>query len=84
MFPVDTMKTHMQVHTREAPATLYELVRSCGAPRLWRGVQTMFAGAQPSSPPPQCLVRVHATARVQAASQRTRRTFLCTRAASRC
>lgn len=47
MFPIDTMKTHMQVRSATT-ANLYELVSSCGVPRLWRGVQTMFAGCIPA------------------------------------
>ena len=47
MFPVDTLKTHIQVH-RATPMSLFELISSCGVPRLWRGVQTMFAGCIPA------------------------------------
>ena len=47
MFPIDTMKTHMQVH-RAPTSTIFELITSCGVPRLWRGVQTMFAGCIPA------------------------------------
>ena len=47
MFPIDTMKTHMQVRSA-SPATIFELVAACGVPRLWRGVQTMFAGCIPA------------------------------------
>ena len=47
MFPIDTMKTHAQV-LRATPSTIAELVASCGVPRLWRGVQTMFVGCIPA------------------------------------
>ena len=46
MFPMDTMKTHMQVSN--TTVKLSELIASCGVPRLWRGVQTMFAGCVPA------------------------------------
>lgn len=47
MFPVDSVKTHMQV-SRTSVATISEMIKSCGVPRLWRGVQTMFTGCIPA------------------------------------
>jgi len=47
MFPIDTMKTHMQVRA-STPSSLLELVRAQGTPRMWRGVQTMLAGCIPA------------------------------------
>jgi len=47
MFPVDTVKTHMQVNAATR-ATLLEMVQAQGVPRMWRGVQTMFAGCVPA------------------------------------
>ena len=49
MFPIDTIKTHVQVSgISPGSATITELLASCGVPRLWRGVQTMFAGCIPA------------------------------------
>lgn len=45
MFPVDTMKTHMQVGST---AHISELVTAGGFIRMWRGVQTMFIGCIPA------------------------------------
>ena len=47
MFPIDTIKTHMQVSRMTSPG-IQELIASAGVPRLWRGVQTMFAGCIPA------------------------------------
>lgn len=47
MFPVDTVKTHIQVNSATR-VTLLEMVQSQGVPRMWRGVQTMFAGCIPA------------------------------------
>ena len=63
MFPVDTIKTTMQV--RQMPgmlaadgvaggasvcmlSSLAHLTASGGMPRMWRGVQTMFTGCVPA------------------------------------
>ena len=45
MYPVDTIKTHMQVGNT---AKFSELVAAGGVPRMWRGVQTMFTGCVPA------------------------------------
>jgi len=47
MFPVDTMKTHMQVNSATR-ASLLEMIQAQGVPRMWRGVQTMFTGCIPA------------------------------------
>ena len=47
MFPVDTMKTHMQVNAATR-ASLLEMVQAQGVPRMWRGVQTMLTGCIPA------------------------------------
>ena len=46
-FPIDTMKTHIQVRG-VTTSSIQELIKACGVPRLWRGVQTMFAGCIPA------------------------------------
>lgn len=48
MFPVDTLKTHMQVLRSSPASTIQELVGAAGVPRLWRGVQSVFAGVIPA------------------------------------
>ncbi|KAL1493533.1 hypothetical protein AB1Y20_017236 [Prymnesium parvum] len=60
MFPVDTIKTLRQVRTQHLAAgglavadgglaaQLHHLIRAGGLPRMWRGVQTMFAGCVPA------------------------------------
>ena len=47
MFPVDTVKTHMQVNSATR-TSLLEMVQAQGIPRMWRGVQTMFTGCIPA------------------------------------
>jgi len=47
MFPVDTVKTHMQVNAATR-ASLLQMVQAQGVPRMWRGVQTMLAGCIPA------------------------------------
>ena len=47
MFPVDTVKTHLQVNAATR-ASLLEMIQAQGVPRMWRGVQTMFAGCIPA------------------------------------
>ena len=44
-YPVDTIKTQMQVGNT---AKFSELVAAGGVPRMWRGVQTMFTGCVPA------------------------------------
>eukprot|EP00611_Tribonema_gayanum_P014329 TRINITY_DN2567_c0_g1_i2.p1 TRINITY_DN2567_c0_g1~~TRINITY_DN2567_c0_g1_i2.p1 ORF type:complete len:275 (-),score=90.35 TRINITY_DN2567_c0_g1_i2:267-1091(-) len=52
MFPVDTIKTHIQCMRecpeRQAGARVLEMVRGQGMLRLWRGVGTMFMGCVPA------------------------------------
>ena len=54
MFPVDTIKTMMQVQRAELAADaglvslLQQTVRTQGSQRMWRGVQTMFTGCVPA------------------------------------
>ncbi|KAG5180363.1 mitoferrin-like protein [Tribonema minus] len=52
MFPVDTLKTHIQCMRecpeRQAGSRVLEMVRGQGMLRLWRGVGTMFVGCVPA------------------------------------
>ena len=56
MFPVDTIKTTMQVRQGSQVAvagpsmlaSFEHLTASGGVPRMWRGVQTMFTGCVPA------------------------------------
>ena len=51
MFPVDTIKTHVQSQKGEISTiykSVYDMMKSQGISRMWRGVQSMFVGAVPA------------------------------------